>query len=435
MGFIGIIRSAYSEGGKMNDRNVKARSLLVLLCVACYFISYVTRINYGAVLLEIQRAEGISRVAASMAVTGGFITYGAGQLVSGWLGDRWKPARLILSGMLVSASMNVLVPLLAEPGPILVFWCINGFAQALIWPPMVRILSAYLDDEEYKKGCVRVTWGASVGTIAVYLLSPLCIMWKGWRSLFFLCAGAAFCFAFVWDRGIAHVERQLDGAVKLPESVSEQGRRAVRTSDNGAGSFEKGVPAVLAAIMLAIVMQGILRDGITTWMPSYISDTYQLDSSSSILSGVLLPVFSILCLELTSALNLKKIRNEMLCAGVVFGAGFGGALLLALFPSSHVGLSVFLSALITGCMYGVNVILVSMIPPYFKKSGRVSTVSGLLNACTYVGSALSSTGTAWAVQHAGWRTVIWLWAAAALLGTLLCLGCKRPFSGRLRCGR
>ena len=81
----------------------------------------------------------------------------------------------------------------------------------------------------------------------------------------------------------------------------------------------------------------------------------------------------------------------------------------------------------TGCMYGVNVILVSMIPPYFKRGGHVSTVSGLLNSCTYVGSALSSYGIAWVVQQRGWNFVIWLWAAAALTGTALCLAGVRPW--------
>ena len=43
---------------------------------------------------------------------------------------------------------------------------------------------------------------------------------------------------------------------------------------------------MLAIIMLAIMMQGILRDGITTWMPSYISETFHLASSVSILTGI-----------------------------------------------------------------------------------------------------------------------------------------------------
>ena len=57
--------------------------LLIALCAVCYFVSYISRINYGAVILEIERSEDISKVAASMAVTGSFITYGFGQLISG----------------------------------------------------------------------------------------------------------------------------------------------------------------------------------------------------------------------------------------------------------------------------------------------------------------------------------------------------------------
>lgn len=182
--------------------------MLIALCTTCYFVSYLTRINYGAVLLEIERAEGISKVAASMAVTGSFITYGAGQLISGWLGDRLKPEKMILAGLLTTACMNLLVPIFTEPRAILVFWCINGFAQALIWPPMVRIMSACLDGDRYKKAVVRVTWGSSAGTIAVYLLAPACIQWKGWKSLFFLCAAGAICFAAVWIKGIPAAMKQ-----------------------------------------------------------------------------------------------------------------------------------------------------------------------------------------------------------------------------------
>lgn len=428
----------------MKAGNRSYGGMLIALCTACYFVSYLTRINYGAVLLEIERAEGISKVAASMAVTGSFITYGAGQLVSGWFGDRLKPEKMILAGLLTTACMNLLVPVFTEPGLILAFWCINGFAQAMIWPPMVRIMSACLDEDTYKKGVVRVTWGSSAGTIAVYLLAPACIRWKGWRSLFFVCAGAAVCFAFVWIKGIAAVRKRA-GAAKVggTEGTSRPGGRQSAPPVKGTGIDGRTQPAVrssnresqpkgllsgiavwvLALVMPAIVMQGILRDGITTWMPSYVASAFSMDSSSAILSGVVLPVFSIVCLEITSVLNRKFLKNELLCAGVVFLVGFCSSLLLALLPSVHVLVSVGLAALVTGCMYGVNVILVSMLPAFFKQNGKVSTISGLLNSCTYVGSALSSYGIAWVAQQKGWQSVLWLWALAALIGTMLCLLC------------
>lgn len=216
------------------------------------------------------------------------------------------------------------------------------------------------------------------------------------------------------------IETRLEAQMgKQEQEVRGDGRRMQRKEQRSLLSGK--LRLLLPVIMFAIVMQGSLRDGITTWMPGYLAETFRLDSSLSILSGVTLPIFSIICLEITSVLNRKLIKNELLCAGTVFLTGFLGALLLSLIPAFCVQISVFLSALITGCMYGVNVILVSMIPPYFKKSGNVSTVSGLLNSCTYVGSALSGFGIAWAVQHKGWSFAIWLWAAAAFTGTALCL--------------
>ena len=61
----------------------------------------------------------------------------------------------------------------------------------------------------------------------------------------------------------------------------------------------------LILIRIVIIIQGALRDGVTTWMPSYISETYKLGSAVSILTGVVLPIFSILCFELTSFIYRK----------------------------------------------------------------------------------------------------------------------------------
>ena len=67
----------------------------VLLFVATYMISYITRINYGAIISEIRSQTGISKSLLSMSVTGSFITYGIGQIISGIFGDRISPKKLV----------------------------------------------------------------------------------------------------------------------------------------------------------------------------------------------------------------------------------------------------------------------------------------------------------------------------------------------------
>ena len=93
-------------------------------------------------------------------------------------------------------------------------------------------------------------------------------------------------------------------------------------------------------------------------------------------------------------------------------------------------LSVAFSALLTGSMHGVCSMLTAMIPPFFKKYGNVSTASGVLNACTYVGSSISTYGIALLSEKQGWSFTILLWIGIAALGAVVCLLAVKPWQRR-----
>lgn len=399
--------------GKLTDPRQIRR--MILLCAAVYFTSYISRINFGALILEIVRAEGYSKPAVSLAVTVNFVTYGAGQLVSGWLGDRIDPRRLIFAGLLGAAGTNLLIPLCPGPGAMAAVWGVNGFLQAMLWPPLVRIMTELFTEEVYRRASVRVSWGSSFGTIAIYLTAPLCILWSGWRSMFFAASAICAAAAFVWLLYSGKAE-----TCPARDHSRHEGAESPRTERLPAGML-----ALLLGIMAAIVCQGALRDGVTTWMPSFIAETYRLGNTVSILTGVVLPVFSIVCFQLALWLYDRKVQNELLLAGFIFFAGVLCAVCLRLTASYQAALSIALSAALTGCMHGVNLMLICMIPPHFAGYGNVSTISGLLNACTYIGSALSAWGAAFLAEHFGWNAVLTAWAAAALLGAALCLSLAR----------
>lgn len=399
----------------MSD-NKKSVSQLTLLCTVVYFVSYITRINYSAVIIEMVSAEGITKTAASMALTGSAVTYGVGQVASGFLGDRLKPQWLIFTGLVISSLMNMLVPVFARPYAMLVFWCINGFAQAFMWPPMVKIMSALFAPDQYKKACVRVSWGSSAGTIAVYLIAPFIISISGWKAVFYVCSAASLLFSVVWIKSY--------GVIRAKFSSVSSADTTTAKSNSYAG-FDGGMYLNMGVIMLAIVAQGYLRDGVTTWMPSYISETYNLGNTISILTGVALPVFSILCFKLSETLNRRYIKNEVACGGAIFAVSAVAAVALVLIGNISPGISVILSTVITGCMHGVNLMLICMLPPYFAKYGNVALVSGVLNSCTYVGSALSSCGMAALAQSFGWTSVILSWGLVAIFGTAVCFVCAK----------
>ena len=78
----------------------------VLLFAVTYMISYITRINFGAIISEIEHSTNISKQLLSAALTGSFITYGAGQVISGFFGDRISPKKLILYSLMQNATSN-----------------------------------------------------------------------------------------------------------------------------------------------------------------------------------------------------------------------------------------------------------------------------------------------------------------------------------------
>ncbi|MDR3121988.1 MAG: MFS transporter [Clostridiales bacterium] len=408
------------------------------LCWIVYFTSYLTRLNFSAVIAAIIESEGYSKTDLSLVVTCGFIMYGFGQLVSGFLGDKISPEKLIFAGLSAIAVFNALLPFCASIFAMTLVWSGNGLAQAMLWPPLVKMITTRLDHAPRNKTITNVSLAGPAGTIAVYLAAPLFIQVSGWRLMFIAGSLLAVFVAFLWLFRIGKFEPESEPKWET-EPESEPKRETERESGREAGQLTLNPKILMASgmipITIAIILQGALRDGVSTWMPSFISETFNLGSSVSILSAVILPLFAIFSIKITAYVYQKKLRSASLCAGLIFFAGSICCVLLMFVFRFSVLTTVLLTALMSGCMHGVNFALISIIPTYYEKFGCVSTMSGILNSFTYAGSALSSYGFAKAAESAGWLVTIGSWVVIALAGSALCfISAKRMRSFLLRYG-
>ncbi len=413
----------------------KEMRFLCFLCCLAYFMSYLTRLNYAACMVELQSALGIGKSIAGLPVTMCFLSYGVGQLVCGFLGDRFSPQKMIFGGLAGASACNLAVALFPRMSVIVPVWCLNGFFQSMLWPPMVRIMAEMLDDRWYRLSCVLVSMASSAATIAIYVLTPVCIRVSGWKAVFIAPAVLGTAAAFFWlvkTLGLGSRAEKAEGAdgQRTESGTEEAGQQSVgRASFSFPRLFAE---APLIFILLAIVLQGTLRDGITTWMPVYMSETFGMSNSSSILSAAALPVFAVFSTLFASFL-LSRIKSEVSTAALLFGAGaLSGGLMLMAFDSAP-AVCILMMTLITGCMHGINLMLISRVPGHFAGFGKVSTVSGILNAATYVGSSLSTYGFGAVAEGSGWKAVVGLWIAVGILGlaSMLCARGKwRRFCGK-----
>ncbi|MBE6607246.1 MAG: MFS transporter [Ruminococcaceae bacterium] len=398
----------------MNTNIRKRAKAIAWMCTLVYFASYLMRINFAVMLVKIGSDIQADKTDLAVVVTGLTIAYGAGQIISGFLGDRFKPQNMLTVGLTLAAVCNVAMYFSNSIAVMTAVWTVNGFAHSMLWPPIVRLMSAYLNDEEYAYSAVRVSWGSSFATILLYLVCPLLLNFMSWRTVILLCAIGGLLIMVAWN--MAHHKL-------FTEKTSEKAEKTVKNEVGEKIPLPKYVYLPIVLIMLGIILQGVLRDGVTNWMPSYLLETFGLPEEKAIVATVILAVFSVISFAAFDFMHRKLIRNEVFCAAVIFimSVASAGVLYIVNVISASVAVSMILMALIVSFMHGINLMLITVVPKRFIKSGKVSTYSGLLNSCTYIGASISTYGFAAVAESRGWNYTILLWVIVSLLGTFSCL--------------
>ena len=385
---------------------------IIALCCMVYFVSYFSRKDFAAVMAGMITDGAIGRANAGLVGTMLFIFYGVGQLLSGYLGDKIRPKYLIMMGLSVTGMCNALMSVIPE-GAMIAVWGLNGLAQAMLWPPIVKILAHYLDHDTYVTAHLAVTSAAHVATVLLYVFVPICLSFMSWHTVF-VCAGS---LAFLSMAVFAIAMRFI-----LPESAEPVSYAKKSDKAEGQGNIlailrESGI----FTVFVCIVVIGFLRDGIESWLPMLYSEAFGKDVSESTLVSMILPVFSIVSIALVTPLHKKgMLKNEVKGTALLFALALVAAIPLAFFVSMDGTFfsvaALLLTALICGAMHGANFLLISCLPGRFARFGRAATVSGVCNSCVYIGAAISTYGIALISEMMGWSLTIASWCAILVVG-------------------
>ena len=399
---------------------MKKHRILFLLCWIAYFSTYIGRQNYTASMSEIIAAEGYLNRTCGLVGTGFFITYGLGQIISGFLGDRFSPKWMIFTGIFLSSLSNLSMCFLTSPEAMTAVWCLNGAAQSMTWSPLLRIFSEYLPQEEQKTACVNI---ATTYPAAVFLIYPLCsflIYVSGWRMVFLVSGGFMLAVSLLWALGFTRLEGL------YPERERSCSRKSMDQCGTNAQDFRVtgNLILLLSLAGFLLTIQGALRDGVTGWVPSYLSNTYEVGTFIAIFATTFLPFINLFGVYFANLIYRKGKKNELETTVILFVISFFSILFLIIFEGVSLVLSLVFFAVTTSCMMGINVMLVSFIPSYFIRFGKVSTISGLLNSTVYIGSSLAVYGLGALADSVGWSFILkflCMVAAAGILGSLICV--------------
>ena len=399
-----------------------ARLISALFCLL-YFTSYMTRKSFGAIKLGIPDSL-LTDVQIGYIGSALFFTYGAGQVISGLLGDRIDPRKLIFCGLGATTLCNAAFPFVTSVPALIVLWGINGFAQALFWPPIVKLLTIYLKGDSYTRSVMSVSMAAQIALLAVFGSASLFVSLEAWRGMFALSCGLALLTGVVLIVGFRILERRHPGLVrdaldgKTAKVVAEAPQ--AEPVQKSASLWRIILSSGLLFVFVMTASVGFLRDGIEEWMSTYLYDTFSLRADTSTLTNILMPIFGLVCVRFAATLHLRIIKDEIREVTILISTCAAATLALALCHALHPAFSLAMIVLAVGCIHAANTSLTCYLPARFVKSGKVSTVSGLVNAFTYVGSTLATSAVPALAEATSWQVTIFSWCAVGMICLAAC---------------
>lgn len=372
---------------------------LIWRCWATYTAFYLGRVNISPAFPLLASAFGLSLGKVGWLGTIFFWAYGFGQLFHGQLGNFIRPRWMVLFGLVTISVTNLLFSAQDSFTPLLILWAINGFAQAAGWGPLLRILNTHFNETEQRKLATPFAISFQVGTSASWGISLL-LLASGlqWRALFWL-PGILLAFvAFAW---------WYSGLDAPPRSDSSPNFKFQWIDISG--ELLSWWPYLFIAALTGFVYLGLLL-----WLPTLIAENVPLPPNWLRVQTTILPLLGIPGMLIAGrllalgrdALQATRVLQVALILSTLGGALIGGWVTL---------FAMFIAVLAAS---GLASLTLSAMPLLLAKSGRVSSVGGLLTAVWSIAGGASGTLIGSFAETGRWSQVFGIWASCITIAFL-----------------
>lgn len=406
------------------EMRITSQKILFLLCLMAYTCAYLSRDTFSAVMPNILKVTDITKTQLGTISTVFLLFYGSGQMVSGILGDKFSPYKLIAIGLFASAICNFLLGFTNNMLEMSILYAINGIALSLLWAPILKVMTISMDEEYRSKSIINISVSMPLGTLIAFILSAFIIRKWDYRISFHLNGVLIFIVFLVWVFVNFKISKYLPSQRITIEQQKDK-HKNVKSPEKISTLF---LSSGLIFITLAVMFNGMIRNGVSIWVPTYLTETFALEEFLSILVSTILPILNLGGIYV-AAYILGKIRNEMITAAFMFIISLVSLALLSFVGHISPLVAILLLGITTSSMQGITAIFLSVVPMHFKRCGKVSTVTGYLNSSAYLASSIGSFIVGMIVTNFGWGMTIMTWIMTAFLGVLVCLIVRKQWSG------
>ena len=372
---------------------------LILLCWLVYACSYIGKVNYAANINPVMEFYKVDHSTAGLVSTFFFFAYGVGQVINGLFCKKYNLKWIVFISLILSGTINLIVGISNDFTLIKYLWMINGFSMSILWPSLIRLLSETLTKKDMAKASIIMGTTVASGTFLVYALSALFVK-INFKISFYLPAGMFLIVALIWLFAFS---------ITVSKAKEEEMEEDIALTKDKQEDFNPSL-LMLSIVMLCIygIAVNLIKDGLTTWVPSILKEQYKLDGSLSMILTVVLPIVAIFANAFAVSIH-KKIPDFVLQCALMFlisGCILGGV--IAGIKLNQFVITLFGFVVVCFLVSSCNSLITSIFPLFMKGKVNSGKIAGLINGFCYLGSTTSSYGLGAIADNFGWVAVFWV---------------------------
>jgi len=235
---------------------------------AAHFIDHYAMLIFAAAVIVMGPALGMAYSELLPYATPGFVAFGAGSLLTGWLGDRWSRRHMMVIFFLGIGASMIAVGFVNTPFQLGAALLSIGLFASIYHPVGTAMIVSYAEALGREMG-INGVWG-NLGVASSALVTGIVGQYLGWRWAFIL-PGAitillGFCFAVM---------------------VSHEDRSNVRQAAAQARVAKEDMWRVIVALLIVVIAISTTFNAVTVALPKLFAERLNGLTQSPALLGVI----------------------------------------------------------------------------------------------------------------------------------------------------